>query len=70
MEQLGTGGCGRKRTKLVGGTPGNWPLSAVLTSERLKRKQPGTENDLDPKGSSCVSIPCGRQEEGNQAWPW
>lgn len=52
---LGTGGCGRKRTMLLGGTPGNWPLSAVLTSKRLRRKQPGTGDHLEPKGSSSVS---------------
>lgn len=40
---------------LVGGTPGNWPLSAVLTSKRLRRKQPGSGNNLKPQGSSSVS---------------
>ena len=51
----------------VGGTPGNWPLSAVLTSERLRWRQPGTEDNLEPKGSSCVSTSCDRQEEGTMA---
>lgn len=40
---------------LVGDTPGNWPLSAVLTSKRLRRKQPGTGDNLEPKGSSSIS---------------
>lgn len=49
MEQLGTGGCGRKRKMPVGGTPGSWPLSTVLTSERSRGKQPGTEDNLEAR---------------------
>lgn len=33
----------------VGGTPGSWPLSTVLTSERSRGKQPGTEDNLEAR---------------------
>lgn len=40
---------------LLCGTPGNCPLSAVLASKRLRRKQPGIGDNLEPKGSSSIS---------------
>lgn len=33
----------------VGGTPGSWPLSTVVTSERSRGKQPGTEDNLEAR---------------------
>lgn len=44
---------------LVGSTPANWPWSTVMTSKRLRGKQPETEDNLEPKGSPSVSTSCG-----------